>query len=40
MLAWFKIVSPLEPEKMEFVSDGTRTIPMQNVAITATVCKP
>ena len=29
---------PELPEKIEFVSDGTRTIPTQNVAITATAC--
>jgi hypothetical protein len=26
-------------EKIEFVSDGTMTIPTQNVAITATACR-
>ena len=33
------MVWPPCPEKIEFVSDGTRTIPTQNVAITATACR-
>src|SRR3990172_13143109 len=32
------IVCPPCPEKMEFVSDGTITMPTQNVPMTATAC--
>src|SRR2546425_285814 len=34
------MVSPLLPEKIEFVSEGTSTIPTQKVTITATACNP
>src|SRR4029077_12192820 len=33
------MVWPPCPEKIEFVSDGTMTMPTQNVAITATACR-
>ena len=33
------IVWPPCPEKIEFVSDGTSSMPTQNVAITATACR-